>query len=934
MKARMDQFPAMNQNPVISVASDCTVLYSNEAGKPLLYEWGVRIGEKLPSSIVDLVQKVLYLNSPEKMEVKVGNRVYLIVFHPLPKEECVNISGFDISDQKEFEDKLKESEALEIANVELSEIVNIQAIHSLMDDLYKLVHIPIGINDLKGNVLACVGWQDICIKFHRVHHEAFKYCVESDTKLSSGVLLGEFKLYKCKNNMYDIVTPIMVGSHYVGYVFGGQFFFDDEPLDYELFRSQARKYGFNEEEYIAALKKVPRLSREAVKTGMSFFMTFANMLSQLSNSNIKLTHSLAKRDSLVDALREREKSERARLDELAVVLDAVPAAVWITHDPQAFHITGNSLSYEWLRMPEGSNVSKAAPKGEGHETYRLFKDGMETPLADMLMCMSASGKEVHDYEFDITYPDGTMRHLLGNSKPLHDEKGNPRGSVSAFIDITERKKAEEALRLSNIYNRSLIEASLDPLVTIGHDGKIMDVNYATEKVTGYSRNNLIRTDFSDYFSDPEKARKGYQQVFAQGEVRDYPLEIQHHDGHIIPVLYNASVYRNENGEVIGVFAVAHDITELKKAKEKIQTLANTVESSDDAIITESLDGVIASWNKGAEKVHGYSAEEILGKHISILEPDNLKGEMKRFSEKIKQGERIQHYETLRLKKDGTIINVSLTHSPVFDISGELMAISTIARDITDKKIAEKLLKENQVADVANHTKSEFLANMSHELRTPLNSIIGFSDILYEQMYGELNKKQLKYVGNISKSGKHLLKLINNILDISKIEAGKMELSYKNFELGSKLNMIRNILFPIADQKNIKIEIDINSKLGTICADEDKFVQIMYNLVDNAIKFSYENSLVKIGARKKGDLVEITVKDTGIGIKAENQNKLFKPFSQIDSFSSRKSQGTGLGLHLVKQIVHMHRGYVWFRSNSSNGSTFAFAIPISNNKGNS
>ena len=164
-----------------------------------------------------------------------------------------------------------------------------------------------------------------------------------------------------------------------------------------------------------------------------------------------------------------------------------------------------------------------------------------------------------------------------------------------------------------------------------------------------------------------------------------------------------------------------------------------------------------------------------------------------------------------------------------------------------------------MAEVANSTKSEFLANMSHELRTPLNSIIGFSDMLHEQTYGDLTKKQLRAAGNISKSGRHLLNLINNILDISKVEAGKMELNYKNFELSSKLNMIQNLLSPIADHKNIKIEIDIDSRLTSIYADEDKFIQIMYNLVDNAIKFSYENSFVKIGARKKGELVEISVK---------------------------------------------------------------------------
>ena len=341
----------------------------------------------------------------------------------------------------------------------------------------------------------------------------------------------------------------------------------------------------------------------------------------------------------------------------------------------------------------------------------------------------------------------------------------------AVMQALQRKRSEEALRLSNIYNRSLIEASLDPLVTIGPDGKITDVNGATEQITGYSRNDLIGTDFSDYFTEPEKARTGYQQVFTDGEVRDYPLEIQHKDGHITPVLYNASVYRDENGEVIGVFAAARDITErkkaeealkkahetleekvkertaeleqaylslkeseeglaeaqrmahignwkwnlvtdekywsdevyrifglkpqesevtydtflsyvhpddrnyvanatkealkgkpysinfriiladgeerivheegevvfdeksipirmkgtiqditeFKKAEEKIQTLANAVESSNDAIVTESLDGIITSWNKAAEQIYGYSAEEILGKNVSILE---------------------------------------------------------------------------------------------------------------------------------------------------------------------------------------------------------------------------------------------------------------------------------------------------------------------------
>jgi len=765
----------------------------------------------------------------------------------------------DITDRKRAEEALRQSEqrvrlklesilspARDMANLELADIVDSQAIQSLMDDFYTLAHIPMSLIDLKGNVLVGAGWQDICTRFHRVHPETCRYCVESDTKLSAGVSPGEFKLYRCRNNMWDIATPIMVGGQHVGNIFSGQFFFEGEPLDYELFRAQARKYGFNEEEYIAALEKVPRLSREAVDTGMTFFMKLANMFSKLSYSNVKLAQSLAERDALVDALREAEKRERARSDELAVVLDAVPVAVFITHDPRALQIKGNRLSYEWLRVPVGTNFSKSAPEGERPEMFKLFKDGVEMQPADMPSQMAAAGREIKDCELDIVSADGEIRHVLGNARPLRDEQGNLRGSVSAFIDITERKKAEEAIRLSNIYNRSLIEASLDPLVTIGRDGKITDVNGATEQVTGYSRNALVGTDFSDYFTEPEKVSACYQQVFTRGEVRDYPLEIQHKDGHITPVLYNASVYRDENGEVIGVFASARDITERKKAEEalkkahanlevrvkertaeleeaykslrenerrlseaqrmahignwdnnlvtgelywsdemyrifgcnpresmtynkflscihpddrdyvykstkeafngkiyatnykivrpdgeervvhserevifdeknnpirmrgtvqditerkkseeKIRILANIVESSNDAIVTESLEGIITSWNKGAEQIYSYSAEEILGKNVSVLEPDNLKGEINQFIRKIKQGEKIKNYETLRLKKDGATINVALTISPVFDSYGKLTAISAITRDITESKQAEKALRGSE-----------------------------------------------------------------------------------------------------------------------------------------------------------------------------------------------------------------------------------------------
>jgi ligand-binding sensor protein len=265
MKIKKNQFPTKNSNPVISVAKDGTVLYSNEAGEPLLLEWGVEIGRKLPSSISDFVRRVISWNSPEKMEVKVEKRVYLVVFHPIPEQESVSISGFDISDQKELDGKVRKDEAKEVEDLEFSEVIDVQAIQSLMDDFYKLAHIPMSLDDIKGKVLVGVGWQDICTKFHRVHPDTCRHCIENSTKLSVGIPPGEYKLFKCKNNMWDMATPIIMGGRHVGNIFSGQFFFDDEPLDYEFFRFQARKYGFNEEEYIAALEKVPHMSRSLWK---------------------------------------------------------------------------------------------------------------------------------------------------------------------------------------------------------------------------------------------------------------------------------------------------------------------------------------------------------------------------------------------------------------------------------------------------------------------------------------------------------------------------------------------------------------------------------------------------------------------------------------------------------------------------------------------
>jgi len=933
----MEQFLEKNQNPVMSVGSEGTVLYSNEASEPLLQEWGVKVGEKLPSSIGDIVQKVIIQNNPEKMEVRAGKRVYLVVFNPLPKQESVNISGFDITDQKELEGKLRESEVLEMTNLELADIIDIEAVQSLMNDFYKLAHITMALVDLKGNVLVGVGWKDICTKFHRVCSETCKHCMESDTKLSSDVSPGEFKLYKCKNNMWDIATPIIVGEQHVGNAFSGQFFFEDELVDYELFRSQARKYGFNEEEYINALEKVPRLSREAVDTSMSFLMTFANMVSQLGYSNLKLAKSLVERDVLVDALQESGKREQARSEELEVLLDAVPVSVYIAHDPQALRITGNRLSYEWLRVPVGTNFSKSAPEEEKPEMFKLFKDEVEIPPSKMPLQLSATGIEINDCELDIVSADGQIRHILGNARPLRDEQGNLRGSISAFIDITERKKAEEALKKANDNLEKIVEERTAELEKAYNSLKESEKGLAeAQKMANIGNWDLDFVTGETYWSDemyrifghdPQELVPPYNEVlnYVHPDDRDYvdsafkkamngKLYSIHHrivlaNGEERTVHTQSEVIFNEKNIPIRIKGIVQDITESKKAEEKIKILANAVESSNDAIITESLDGIITSWNKGAEQVYGYSAEEILGKHISNLAPPYLDKETKKLAELVKQGEKVQQYETLRLRKDGEIINVSVTFSPIFDTTGKLIAISVIYRDITKRKKAEEALRNFEII-----RKKE----LHHRIKNNLQVISSLLDLQADLFKGRKTITDSEVLKAFKES-------IDRVLSIALIHEELYK--GKNIDLLNFSQYIKELANNLLLTYSLKTDVSLNFDLDeNIFFDMDTAIPLgiaINEIVSNSFKYAFsgrDKGEIKIKLHKeengeyetegnKSTSYFLSVSDNGVGI---------PEYLNIEDLDS-------LGLQLVISLVDQLDGELELKRN--NGTEFAIRFTV-------
>jgi diguanylate cyclase (GGDEF)-like protein/PAS domain S-box-containing protein len=346
-----------------------------------------------------------------------------------------------------------------------------------------------------------------------------------------------------------------------------------------------------------------------------------------------------------------------------------------------------------------------------------------------LLASVRAGKYGEHHVTDRVRKDGTLIPVSFTISPMRDEDGAIIGASTIARDVTELQHAAR-------YARSLIEAALDPLVTISPEGKITDVNEATVKVTGVAREELLGTDFSHYFTDPGKASEGYERVFAQGSVTDYPLTLRHRDGTLTEVLYNASVYRDFNGKVLGVFAAARDVTEQKRAFVAAQRMAAIIEYSDDAIIGKTLDGIITSWNPAAERMYGYCSEEIIGRSVELLSPEGREGEVRTILAQIRSGQRVDNFETIRVRKDGRVFPVSLTVSPICDGDGTTVGASAISRDVTEQQQAAENVRSLAAAEdlvrtvMASASIGIALADMDGSFRVvngSLRDLLGFDD---------------------------------------------------------------------------------------------------------------------------------------------------------------------------------------------------------------
>lgn len=357
-----------------------------------------------------------------------------------------------------------------------------------------------------------------------------------------------------------------------------------------------------------------------------------------------------------------------------------------------------------------------------------------------------------------------------------------------------------------------------------------------------------------------------------------------------------------------------------KTQKKMESIIENILSG--VILIDAKTHLITDVNPVAEKMIGLPRDEIVGKicHEFICPAEKGKCPISDLGETVNRSERVL------INKEGKKIPILKSVASV-TLSGRDFLIESFV-DLSKIKEAEKeLVQAKIIAESANRAKSDFLATMSHELRTPLNSIIGFSDLILEGNAGDLKENQKRYISNISTSGKHLLSLINNVLDLSKIEAGKMELHPEGFPVEEVILEVKQLMASLANKKNIKINYSSDEDVGKVFADKTKIKQILYNLLSNAVKFTPEGGTIDVKVENAGKMVRFSVQDSGIGISSEDMKKLFTPFTQLDSAANRQYEGSGLGLTLVKKFVELHNGKLEVESEPGKGTKFTFELAI-------
>ncbi len=542
-------------------------------------------------------------------------------------------------------------------------------------------------------------------------------------------------------------------------------------------------------------------------------------------------------------------------------------------------------------------------------------------------------------EADLVSKDGTRTPYFFTGRLL--PYGGKPCLVGVGIDVSDRRIAEKKVAESELKYRELVEHANSIILRWNSDGRISFLNEFGQQFFGYSDDEIlgrpvIGTLVPDSGAGDEDLRRLIEKIrLAPDDYEQNVNENMVRNGERVWVAWTNRVETDAEGSVLGILSVGTDITARKRAEEERQIsevrYRKLFEFAPVGILIADPDSRYLDANDSICRMLGYAKEELIGLGARDIVVPAEHRQIAPTLDSINRGvDRDREWTFVR--KDGSTFSAEVSVAKMPD--GTLMAM---VGDITERKIAELEREKRHRAETADHIKSAFLATMSHELRTPLNSIIGFTGILLQGLAGELNPEQTKQLGMVRTSARHLLALVNDVLDISKIEAGQLEIAAQEFDLHASIRKVVESVSPQVESKGLLMGLQIAPEIGSMMGDERRVEQILLNLLSNAIKFTDEgrvelkaeivSELPSAIGEEIGPVVRIIVSDTGVGIKAEHLQNLFQPFFQIDSGLARVHDGTGLGLVISRRLAHLMNGEIAVESELGNGSTFTLILPL-------
>jgi PAS domain S-box-containing protein len=555
---------------------------------------------------------------------------------------------------------------------------------------------------------------------------------------------------------------------------------------------------------------------------------------------------------------------------------------------------------------------------------------------------------------------------------------NPSRHLPERHDVSSEVRHAEALLKTGALQSAIFNSANFSSIATDSGGVIQIFNVGAERMLGYTAADVVNKITPADISDPQELIRrakalsvelatpitpGFEALVfkASRGIEDiYELTYIRKDGTRFPAVVSVTALRDAQEGIIGYLLIGTDNTARKQVEEERKKLdqrvrdqhfytRSLIESNVDALMTTDPRGIITDVNKQTEALTGCTRDELIGAPFKnyFTDPDRAEAGINRV---LNEGT-VRNFELTARARNGQLTVVSYNATTFHDRDRILQGVFAAARDVTELKRFEQTLQQKNIElEAASRMKSEFLANMSHELRTPLNAIIGFSEVLRDGLVGDMTDQQREFIGDICGSGKHLLSLINDILDLSKVEAGKMTLDLEPVEVSSFLENSLSIIREKASARRIRVVMDEAPDVGTIQADARKVKQILYNLLSNAVKFTeggevtlkacrvpraivgapsgaWQCRSVALADNEFSEFLEVSVTDSGIGISGDGLERLFQPFSQVDSGLARKFEGTGLGLAMVKLLAELHGGTVAVASAVGRGSRFTVWLPV-------